>query len=61
MIGKGGVFEVSSHLLCSELELNPNILPMLGLSGKDPMISWRIFLETMSLLLLQKDVLDLRF
>ena len=56
--------EVSGRMLCSELELNPKVLPLCGVltvfSG-DAMIHWHEFLKIMTLFLLQKDVLEFRF
>ena len=56
--------EVSGRMLCSELEINPKILPLCGVMtvfSEDAMISWHTFLRIMSLFLLQKEVLDFRF
>ena len=53
--------EISGQILCRELELNPNILKLCGLTKDDPMITWNFFLKIMTLFLLQKDMLDLRF
>mmetsp|Transcript_6039 Transcript_6039/g.8156 ORF Transcript_6039/g.8156 Transcript_6039/m.8156 type:complete len:128 (+) Transcript_6039:1582-1965(+) len=51
-------------MLCSELELNPKVLPLCGVMtvfSEDAMIHWHSFLKIMTLFLLQKDVFDYRF
>ena len=51
-------------MLCSELELNPKVLPLCGVMtvfSHDAMIHWHEFLKIMTLFLLQKDVLEFRF
>lgn len=51
-------------MLCSELELNPKVLPLCGIMtvfSEDAMIHWPAFLKIMTLFLLQKDVLDVRY
>lgn len=56
--------EVSGRLLCSELELNPKVLPLFGVLtvfNGDAMISWHTFLKIMTLFLLEKEVPDIRF
>ena len=56
--------EISGRALCSELELNPKILPLAGVItvfGEDAMINWISFLNIVSLFLLQKDMLSYRF
>lgn len=56
--------EISGRMLCSELELNPKVLPLCGVMtvfSEDAMIHWHSFLKILSLFLLQNDVLDFRF
>ncbi len=56
--------EISGRMLCSELELNPKVLPLSGVItvfSQDAMLNWTQFLKIMSLFLLQKPVLENRF
>ena len=56
--------EISGRALCSELEINPKILPLSGaitVFSEDAMINWLSFLKIMCLFLLQKDLLETRF
>jgi hypothetical protein len=56
--------EVSGRALCSELELNPKVLPLVGVITSfhdDAMVNWLSFLQIISLFLLRKDLLALRF
>ena len=56
--------EISGRALCSELEINPKILPLSGVItvfSEDAMLSWLDFLKIMSIFLLQKEVLEYRF
>ena len=55
---------VSGRMLCSELEINPKVLPLCGVRtvfGEDAMVHWHQFLKIMTLFLLQKDVVESRF
>ena len=56
--------EISGRSLCSELEINPKVLPLSGVItvfSEDAMISWLSFLKIMSLFLLQKELVEERF
>lgn len=47
--------EVSGRMLCSELEINPKILPLCGVRtvfSEDATIPWHTFLKIMTLFLL---------
>ena len=55
--------EISGRALCSELEINPKILPLSGVItvfSEDAMINWLSFLKIMSLFLLQKELIEER-
>ena len=55
--------EISGHLLCDELELNPKVLHFSGIIttfGEDAMVLWTTFLKIVSIFLLRKEVLHLR-
>jgi hypothetical protein len=55
--------EISGHLLCDELELNPKVLHFSGIIttfGEDAMVLWTTFLKIISIFLLRKEVLHLR-
>ena len=56
--------EVSGRTLCSELEINPKILPLSGVItvfSQDATLNWISFLKIMCLFLLQKPLIGHRF
>lgn len=56
--------EISGRALCSELEINPKILPLSGVItvfSEDAMLNWLSFLKIMCLFLLQKNLTEIRF
>ena len=56
--------EVSGRTLCSELEINPKILPLSGVIAvfsQDATLNWISFLKIMCLFLLQKPLIGHRF
>lgn len=56
--------EISGRALCSELELNPKVLTLFGLITAfqdDAMVTWLCFLQIISIFLLRKDILQVRF
>ena len=56
--------EISGSALCSELEINPKILRLAGIFttlGGDAMISWIDFVRIISMFLLRKPILELRY
>lgn len=55
--------EISGRALCSELEINPKILPLSGVItvfSEDAMLNWHSFLKIMCIFLLQKELLEIR-
>jgi hypothetical protein len=55
--------EISSHLFCQELDLNPNILKLFGVNNvfkKDVSLTYVIFLQLMAIFYLRKSVIPLR-
>ena len=55
--------EISGHLLCDELELNPKVLHFAGVIttfGEDAMVNWITFVKMIAIFLLRKNIVALR-
>jgi hypothetical protein len=55
--------EISGHLFCEELEINPKVLQFSGVItsfGEDAMVNWIVFLKILAIFLLRKKVMHLR-